>query len=259
MDRNTYLIMAGVSAVSLGIGGYGGYYIANRKLRTLYNKMIKHDIEHTREYYQRRYKEGKYATPEEAAGNLIPVDLNSPEAEEALGLKPAVDALLSYSPTFDGEEVAETDEEAERLQQEHEKKMSNIFQHGLRQEPWDHEAELLRRASEPNAPYILTQDEYMSNETEFEQSTLTYYQVDDVLTDSRDEEIRDSDNTVGDVNLTKFGHGSGDPNVLYIRNERLEMEFEILLERTSFVKAVLGFDEAPERERLRKFRNGRDE
>lgn len=259
MDRNTYLIMAGVSAISLGIGGYGGYFIANRRLRGMYDKMVRDDISATRDYYQRRYKEGKYATPEKAAAKLIPADLSSPEPEEDVRLKPAVDALLEYSPTLEGLEVAETDEEAERLQQEHEAKMRNIFHNGQKQEPWNQELELENRAAEPGRPYILTQDEYMASETEFEQSTITYYQGDDVLCDSRDAEIRDSDDVVGDVNLTKFGHGSGDPNVLYVRNEKLEMEFEILLERSTYVKEVLGFTEAPERAEIRKFRNGRDE
>lgn len=259
MDRNTYLIMAGVSVVSLAVGGAGGYYIATRKLREQYNSTMRADIAEMRDYYQRRYKEGDYATPEETAAKLIPAESVSPEPEEDSDTALAAKILMGYSPTPDGEEDAKSDEEVARIQENHEVKMKNIFQHGVRQEPWDHELEMQTRAAEPNRPYILTQDEYMENDSEFEQSTITYYQGDDVLCDSIDQEIPDSDGTVGDINLTKFGHGSGDPNVLYIRNERLEMEFEVLLSRGSYVKEVLGFFEAPERQTPRKFRPGRDE
>jgi hypothetical protein len=38
----------------------------------------------------------------------------------------------------------------------------------------------------------------------------------------------------------RFGHGSKDPNVVYIRNPRLEMEMEILRDPSSYEKEVLG-------------------
>jgi hypothetical protein len=37
-----------------------------------------------------------------------------------------------------------------------------------------------------------------------------------------------------------FGHGSGDPNVVYIRNEKLQAEYEVLRDPGSYEIEVLG-------------------
>lgn len=101
---------------------------------------------------------------------------------------------------------------------------------------WDYDVEVARRT--PEEPYILHRDEFFADEKGYDnQTTLTYYQGDNVLCDEQDVPIYQHEKVVGDL---KFGHGSGDPNVLYIRNERLEAEYEILLDSGYYVVEVLG-------------------
>ena len=47
----------------------------------------------------------------------------------------------------------------------------------------------------------------------------------------------DFHNVVGDL---RFGHGSNDPNVVYIRNDRLKAEYEVLLNSGSYQEEILG-------------------
>jgi hypothetical protein len=132
---------------------------------------------------------------------------------------------------------------------------------------WDYEQELRIRAENPDKPYILHHDEYFENETEYEQGTLTYYQGDDTLVDEKDMPVPDESNVVGDDALTAFGHGSKDKNTIYVRNESLEMDFEIIRAEGKFSVEVLGFDDtegeslqhAHTRHPNRKFRPERDE
>jgi hypothetical protein len=83
----------------------------------------------------------------------------------------------------------------------------------------------------------------MNNDDEQEQTSLTYFAGDDVLVDERDQVMRDIDATVGLENLQKFGHGSNDPLVVYVRNPRLEVDYEISKSDGTFATEVHGFQD----------------
>lgn len=100
---------------------------------------------------------------------------------------------------------------------------------------WDYEAEVSQRS--PNEPYVIHRDEYVSDEMGYEQTTVTYYAGDDIMTDINDVPIY---NHATIIRPLKFGHGSGDPNVVYIRNEHLELEWEVLLHTGRYEIEVLG-------------------
>lgn len=100
-------------------------------------------------------------------------------------------------------------------------------------------------------PYVISVDEYMNDREEYDKNTVTYFEVDDVLVDEREQVIPDVDNTVGTDCLTKFGHKSNDNKVVYVRNERLEADFEILLDTRSYSETVLGIREEKEIRRMR--------
>jgi hypothetical protein len=97
---------------------------------------------------------------------------------------------------------------------------------------WDFAEELATRSEEH--PYIIHQDEYMGNETGYKQEVLTWYSGDNVLTDEDEQPIPDADDTVDLNHMSRFGHGTDDFNVIFIRNDRLRMEYEICRMPTSY-------------------------
>lgn len=97
---------------------------------------------------------------------------------------------------------------------------------------WDFAEELATRSEEH--PYIIHQDEYQGNETGYRQEVLTWYAGDNVLTDEDEQPIPDADDTVDLNHMSKFGHGTDDFNVVFIRNDRLRMEYEICRMPTSY-------------------------
>jgi hypothetical protein len=110
--------------------------------------------------------------------------------------------------------------------------------------------------SDPDHPYIITVDQYMDNEIhEDNKISVMYYEEDDVLVDEREQRVPDIEGTVGSSNLHKFGLGSKDPNVLYVRNEKLNADFEIILDRRSYQEVVLGIKPPRESVPPRKMRN----
>lgn len=100
---------------------------------------------------------------------------------------------------------------------------------------WNAEAELSTRTA--TAPYIIHKDEFLEDEMDFRQQTVTYYVQDDILADEEDTPIYGFKQQMGEL---KFGHGSDDPNVVYIRNEALRSEWEVLKHAGSFAYEVLG-------------------
>lgn len=76
-------------------------------------------------------------------------------------------------------------------------------------------------------PYIIDLSEYVNNDTLYNNNTLTYFEGDGVLVDDQMIPISNINQVVGNDNL-QFGNGSDDINVVYIRNEELEVDFEIV-------------------------------
>jgi hypothetical protein len=117
--------------------------------------------------------------------------------------------------------------------------VSNIFSRSTSNndgDEWDYKTEI--EARDPTQPYVIHVDEYVADEMGWEsQSTCTWYEKDQILCDSHDKPIYNHSEVVGEL---RFGHGSNDANVVYIRNEKLQHEFEILRDEGSYEEIVLG-------------------
>lgn len=112
---------------------------------------------------------------------------------------------------------------------------SNVF--AGNDSDWDYDKELAAR--EGQRFYILHRDEFLENELDFRQETITYYKGDDILADERDHPVYGYHDLMGDLN---FGHGSDDPNMVYIRNLDQKMEWEVLLHTGHFAVEIQGLE-----------------
>lgn len=102
---------------------------------------------------------------------------------------------------------------------------------------WDYEAEMRTRDSEE--PYVLHKDEFYADEMDFHQRTYTYFDGDDIMADEDERPVYNYSQIVGEL---KFGHGSGDPKVVYIRNEKRKEEYEIVKDPGLFSIEVAGLE-----------------
>lgn len=75
-------------------------------------------------------------------------------------------------------------------------------------------------------PYIISPDEY-GQDTDNECTVLMWY-GDDILTDTYGVNVDDITNTVGREFIDHFGENPEEPDVVYVRNDRLEMDYQIL-------------------------------
>lgn len=75
-------------------------------------------------------------------------------------------------------------------------------------------------------PYIIEPEEYGQN-TDNGITVLMWY-GNDILTDTYGVNVDDIVNTVGREFIDHFGENSEEPDVVYVRNDRLEMDYQIL-------------------------------
>lgn len=89
--------------------------------------------------------------------------------------------------------------------------------------------------------YVVSEDEH--GEQDYIEVTLTYYAGDGVVTDANEDRVEDYDTVIGDDFVNKFG----EDQVVYVRNDSLCIDYEIVRSAGSYRKEVLGEEdeEAP--------------
>lgn len=90
----------------------------------------------------------------------------------------------------------------------------------------------------PVRAYVIDVSDYFTNDNEYEQSTLALWVDDNVLVDERGHIVDDIEATVGVLNMVNLA-GMPDESEMYIRNERISMDFEINRITGSYSKTVL--------------------
>lgn len=213
---NTHFIQgfAAGGAVGVAIGFIFGYRFNRAKIRAEVLKEAEEDMVKVRMYYHERYE--SEVPPKPPLEDVVkeretwerpippPVPVQEPVVEKA--------REVQYPKVRETESVPE----------------------------WDYGKEMQQRS--PNHPYVIHQDEFNNNQLELQQKTWTYYAGDDILADDDDEVVVRPELVIGEANLKRFGHGSDDPDIVFVRNERVGVEFEICRSWKSYAAEVQGMD-----------------
>lgn len=197
------------AAVGLGVGIYFGRRWQKEKLRAEAYEESKKEVELIRESYAARARVAEPKPPAEQIveekGYSRPLPAPVPVSEPVIVVPPPV----------------------------------VIYEGGRdKMEGWDYNVELPAR--EGRDAYIIHQDEWSENPRDYHKVTFTYYAADDVMVDEEDKRpVPHADIVVGVENL-RFGHGSDDIDVVFVRNDRLEQDMEICRVPDSYEETVLG-------------------
>lgn len=258
-------LLAGLGLAFIGglaLGAGGGYRLAVTRLNEKYNAQMEEEIERTKKFYAHINKEG-FETPQAAADALgvsgSDALINAAEALRSYSGKghPVVQVAPDHITITKDGAVVDLDPDApdeddgtimldEVVGGEVE---SNIFQ--LEEEHVD----VSGRTSD--IPYQLTQIEWLANDPEHDQVSITWYVGDNQLADENDQIIPDH-RIVGKHNLERFGTGR-DPNIVLVRNERLRTDYEVLRHDGKYEHAVAGFAHSDETYERRPRRRSADE
>lgn len=241
--RAPWVIPTAVGVGSFGAGFAAGYFVKKRQDSVTYYNV---------DASQLSFEFGATTADVERAKLEFDTDVESsgggePERREPLeGISTADPKPDPSTITVDEDALAalESPDEADEEDPVDTVTTTNVFAGAL--EGWDYDVELAQRKSD--APYVIHKDEFFADEMGYDQQTLTYYDGDDILADEQQTPVYGHERLVGEL---KFGHGSGDPNVVYVRNEQRQAEYEILFDPGAFSREVLGIgieEEAEEAE-----------
>lgn len=90
---------------------------------------------------------------------------------------------------------------------------------------------------EPTKPYLITEEEFLNDKNDYDKISLTYYMFDDTLADESDEMIDIEENISSDI----YNQIAGSDEDLYVRNNTLQTDFEIMRVEGSFHDRYGGF------------------
>lgn len=208
------------------------YLVVNKRLRTKYDAIADEEIAGMKRHYDKKLRSLEIQSEKKT------ID----EVAQDLGYATEGDGKVAYHRVG-----SEPDKASDTITPEPE--LKNVFENDddpevEMTESWNMEKEIASRSAAE--PYVIHRDEYnegVTGDVPFDQYTLTYFEGDDVLCREDDQIIADQDEVVGLGNLAKFGHGSGDPNVVYIRNEKLKVDIEVTHSDGKYAQEVAGFTE----------------
>lgn len=91
-----------------------------------------------------------------------------------------------------------------------------------------------------DGPYEITASEFCNNRTYYDKISVNYFAGDEVVADDRDEVMENAFRILGDLQSAFSGPRA--PSVIYIRNEALEVDYEVSFVDGSYRKEVLHLD-----------------
>lgn len=232
--QKPWVIPTAVGAGAFG-GGLGlGYILGRRNVLKEWSRYLemKEAVDETNSYLDSLKEK---ASDDMEVLDTVEVPQPEPDVEEELvDVEEIIDEVNSnVSEQIDYNKVEPEDEDEPEVEVT---VVRNVFQ-SAPDDQWVYDDEIALREQNPGDPYVIHHDEFMNNEKDYSQETLTYYKGDDIVADQEDKPIY---NYAGLMGSLKFGHGSGDPNVVYIRNDSIHMEWEVLLHESSFEVEVMG-------------------
>lgn len=187
--------------IVFAVGAAIGSAVTWKFVKTKYEKIADDEIENMREYFKDRYEEDSHSEPAS--------DDEEDDEIEAGYTKDKPDIREYY------ENVVK---DAGYTDYTNKKADSGVV-----------EPDSYREEEDMQKPYVIPPDEF--GDCDYDTISLTYY-ADGVLTDELDEPVEDVDDVVGYESLDHFGEWEDDS--VFVRNDRLEADYEILLDMRKF-------------------------
>lgn len=247
---NLKLLVPSGLTVAAAVGAAAGYAVALKILEKKYEERIQREIEEAKVYYQGLYSRpplvvekddltGEEIDPDDVESEALDHFRGLPANEQQQLIGDAVRAFQHYVPHDESDPRPDPNKPASVV--------VNIFESPT--PPGEEVLEALLADRNPEEPYIITKQEFLDNDPDYEQRSFTWYEGDSTLVDDKEEfnPVQDLNLVVGEDNLLRFGYGSSDEHVLYVRNESVSPPFDLYITRSQgkYTQEVIGFDNDP--------------
>jgi hypothetical protein len=228
------LVPAVIGVIGFGSGLGLGFFLGKKKTEESMESLYEDDVlTYTEEDLGVRFPKAET----EAESVVLPPKVVIDEKVAVEKGIVTVDSLSALRPSMVAEDGVIEIEEATEETTEEEIPLVTVVPDEDHAIEWNWEEELAKR--NPTGPYIIHQEEFYANEKNYHQTSLTFYAVDEELVDEDNAPVYNHSSVTGEL---KFGHGSGQNNVVYIRNEELRAEYEVTRLDASYEQEVMGIE-----------------
>lgn len=259
MNINGLLKVGGAFLGGMAVGGAIGYFSTRKYIANFFAEVAYEEIQEIKAYYTQDKSEDTAVTKEEFESEIIPDDMSYTRYVEILEHSGYSGDTEDIRKMFDDQvpikdaiaRMIESDPEEEVVAEEETTNIFTTSDHGtISDEEGPAFAESVRRRNKKR-PYIIHVNEFMSMEEEpyntYDKIPVVYYEGDKTLCDEHDVPIPDVDRLIGSEALENFGKFSDSEDVVYIRNERedVQADFEVHRKYLSYEEHVLGIQNTP--------------
>lgn len=236
--------------ILIGAAGAGvGYLVARNLLEKKYARLLDEEIDRTKEFF------GEYEGPEDpefmeqaiktaeamteySGGETV---VNPAKLAEAVTASIAADQEEISVPKF-GEVMMES---TAKISRSYNKPGAPSI---VEEEVGDIESNVAAAPLDPDAraPHLITFAEFDAGDLGYQQVSVSFFAGDGIVIDEEDNVISPDrvEQIIGTDNLNKFGTNTDDPdlepNVIYVRCERFNMDFEVTRSPGKHSVEVLG-------------------
>lgn len=216
------------------IGGAVGFFVSKKILEAYYIEITESAIQEVKDHYRIIRKDGDLSDPL----NSVTVDITEDDSDVN-----DEDISEDSVPEKQGfrNKLAEDRVEYNLFSKPHPEQVRTEEEVKIDEDFVDEYDPI--RDRDTTVPYIITFNEFMQYESDGnfqESSTVTYFEGDDTLMDDAEHIIPDPDSVINVKNLAFFGVGSEDPSIVYVRNEKIGIDFEIVKDERDYAEVVLG-------------------
>lgn len=221
IERNPAVVV-GALIGGLVIGAVVSHIVTKTYLSVKYEEIIDRELEEAKNFYAKRLKKFESMQDDDDAVHIQEYVEVIVEETDALDEAVKINSKSGYTSYHT---VGKDDD------------LADITKTLTADDTFDHEAE--ERKRKKHQPYIVDYQTFYANDDEHHQQSLVYYSEDEVIVDEDDDVVQEWRAVLGHDNL-RFGYGSEDSNAVYIRNDRLDSDYEVTLIRGNYHEIVLG-------------------
>lgn len=247
LSRQALRFGFGGFVVGAGLSGALTYFLVKRKLEEKYREEAAEEVAEMAKHYRDKVKsfEGTAAKSSTSVEDIVRDKGYHPEPKRSTQPPMAVTPPSAVVDAAADEEQQQTPKPERAPTPETRNAFQEFGDDTKDPSEWDYHKERSRRS--PVRPYVIHIDERDEGHS-YEGVMYTYFEDDDVLLNEREEimDAGDRERVVGEANLERFGHGSGDQNCVYIRNDQLSMIIEITKTANSYAREMGIDDPEPE-------------
>lgn len=241
MNKN--VAYASFFAAGLAVGGGGAYFLAQKKFRLL----AEEEVESVREAFHELNRISREAADAKSDKSA---DSKGTEAKQpAMGLsqqprtQSADREFVAYNQVVANEQYVGPSSDSEVDPRDVENTPIKAVEIGVNDQndvdirvSYEDASSAIMIGSDPEGPHLIDVGEFMTNEADHDQFTMTWYAGDHTLVfdDQPDEMVEDLNIVGGLTALSSFGLDSMNEHTIYVRDDSREKMYEIVRDTRRF-------------------------